>query len=98
MKKNRYKKLLAAVTMSAIVLSAVPVYAAAQNLESFEKNASLTLKRESSVSIGDPNADGGVAEIVSYSSQKGYAYVVNGQDAYWTSIKCRTESSHRIKA
>lgn len=37
MKKNRYKKLLAAVTMSAIVLSAVPVYAAAQNLESFEK-------------------------------------------------------------
>lgn len=81
MKKNRYKKLLAAVTMSAIVLSAVPVYAAAQNLESFEKNASLTLKRESSVSIGDPNADGGVAEIVSYSSQKGYAYVVNGQDA-----------------
>ena len=51
MKKNRYKKLLAAVTMSAIVLSAVPVYAAAQNLESFEKNASLTLKRESSVSI-----------------------------------------------
>ena len=47
---------------------------------SFEENAALTMERLSSIQIGNPNADGGVAEIVSYNADTKEAYVVNGQD------------------
>ena len=49
-------------------------------LNSFEENAVLTMERLSSINIGTPNADGGVAEIVSYNADTKEAYVVNGQD------------------
>ncbi len=47
---------------------------------SFEENANLTMERLNSLSIGTPNADGGVAEIVAYNADRKEAYVVNGQD------------------
>ncbi len=47
---------------------------------SFEEQADLTLSRLSSISIGETNPDGGVAEIVAYNSDTKEAYVVNGQD------------------
>ena len=56
-----------------------PVVPAYRN-ESFEENAALTLSRLNSLQIGTPNADGGVAEIVSYNADRKEAYVVNGQD------------------
>lgn len=47
---------------------------------SFEENAKLTLELLSSVSVGTPDADGGVAEIAAYNSDREELYVVNGQD------------------
>ena len=48
--------------------------------DSFEEAAALTLSRLNSVSIGEANKDGGVAEIVAYNRDRKEAYVVNGQD------------------
>lgn len=47
--------------------------------DSFNSEASLQLSRTGDVSLGTANADGGVAEIVSYNPDNGKAYVVNGQ-------------------
>ncbi len=47
--------------------------------EGFEASAAVQLTRTGDVSLGSANADGGVAEIVSYNSDNGKAYVVNGQ-------------------
>lgn len=56
-----------------------PVEGAFQD-SSFAENAPLTLKRLNSISIGDPDPDGGVAEIVAYNADAKEAYVVNGKD------------------
>ena len=47
---------------------------------SFEEDAALTLQRLNSIRIGEPDADGGVAEIVAYNGDTKEAYVVNGKD------------------
>ena len=47
--------------------------------DSFNGEASLQMSRTGDVSLGTANADGGVAEIVSYNPDNGKAYVVNGQ-------------------
>ncbi|PWM51472.1 MAG: hypothetical protein DBX60_06725, partial [Bacillota bacterium] len=49
--------------------------------DSFEKDAALTLKKAGGIKLGEANADGGVAEIVSYNADNGKAYVVNGQES-----------------
>lgn len=46
----------------------------------FETGAALTLERTGQMSIGEANADGGVAEIVAYDTENQKAYVVDGQD------------------
>ena len=46
---------------------------------SFENGAALTLDRTGDVTLGEADPDGGVAEIVSYNSDNGKAYIVNGQ-------------------
>ena len=82
---NKMKKIILGMLLSGGATSSLvtPLYAenlnVKQNLQSFVEDAQLTLKRESTLKLGEANADGGVAEIVSYSSKKGYAYVVNGQ-------------------
>ena len=38
-------------------------------------------KRRGGITLGEANADGGVAEIVAYNADTGKAYVVNGQDS-----------------
>lgn len=47
--------------------------------DSFNGEASLQMSRTGDVVLGTANADGGVAEIVSYNPDNGKAYVVNGQ-------------------
>ena len=82
---NKMKKIILGMLLSGGAASSLvtPLYAenlnVKQNLQSFVEDAQLTLKRESTLKLGEANKDGGVAEIVSYSSKKGYAYVVNGQ-------------------
>lgn len=46
----------------------------------FETEAVLNLEKTAGISIGTPNPDGGVAEIVAYNSDNQKAYVVNGQE------------------
>lgn len=47
--------------------------------DSFNGEASLQMSRTGDVALGTANADGGVAEIVSYNPDNNKAYVVNGQ-------------------
>lgn len=47
--------------------------------DSFNGEAPLQMSRTGDAVLGTPNADGGVAEIVSYNPDNGKAYVVNGQ-------------------
>lgn len=47
---------------------------------SFEEQAAVTLSKTGSITIGNSNADGGVAEIVAYNADNQCLYVVNGQD------------------
>lgn len=47
--------------------------------DSFNGEASLQMSRTGDVVLGTANADGGVAEIVSYNPDNKKAYVVNGQ-------------------
>ena len=47
--------------------------------DSFNGEAPIQMSRTGNAVLGTPNADGGVAEIVSYNPDNGKAYVVNGQ-------------------
>ncbi len=72
-----------AIALAACILSGGGlVFATNETLreDAFEQDADLTLELLNSVSIGEANADGGVAEIVAYNSDRSEAYVVNGQD------------------
>lgn len=60
---------------------------------SFQTDAPLQLDRTGDVSLGTPNADGGVAEIVSYNSDNGKAYVVNGQQGLLNVVTVNADGS-----
>lgn len=49
--------------------------------DSFEADAALTLRKAGGITLGEANADGGVAEIVAYNADTNKAYVVNGQQS-----------------
>lgn len=61
--------------------------------DSFEKDAALILSRTGQVSIGEPNADGGVAEIVAFNKDENCLYVVNGQDGILEVLDLGTDGS-----
>lgn len=47
--------------------------------DGFAENAALGMIKKGGITLGDPDKDGGVAEIIAYNSRNGKAYVVNGQ-------------------
>ena len=49
--------------------------------EGFAADSLLTMRKKGTVTLGDADADGGVAEIVAYNTDNKKAYVVNGQDS-----------------
>ena len=46
--------------------------------DGFTADAALTVNKVGGITLGEANADGGVAEIVAYNADNGKAYVVNG--------------------
>ena len=60
---------------------------------SFENGAALTLDRTGDVTLGEADPDGGVAEIVSYNSDNGKAYIVNGQQGLLNVVNVNEDGS-----
>lgn len=63
----------------------------------YEENAAIQLTRTGDVSLGSANADGGVAEIVSYNEDNGKAYVVNGQDGLLYVVDVKADGSLAVE-
>lgn len=59
----------------------------------FEEGAELTLARTGNVTLGTADPEGGVAEIVSYNSDNGRAYVVNGQQGLLNIVPVNEDGS-----
>ena len=61
--------------------------------DSFEQAARLTMQKAGGIALGTPNADGGVAEIVSFNADTGKAYVVNGQESVLNIFDVKADGS-----
>lgn len=99
----KWKKFIAGATAAGITLSLIPAAGAASAAEtttrnhSFEESASLLLEKTGTATLGTPNADGGVAEIVSYNSDTREAYVVNGQNGVLDVVTLNADGSLTLK-
>lgn len=60
---------------------------------SFSDEAALVLEKTGGITIGEANADGGVAEIVAYNADNRKAYVVNGQAGVLNVIPVNADGS-----
>ena len=63
----------------------------------FEENAALGIEKKGGITLGEANADGGVAEIVAYNADNGKAYVVNGQDSLLNVFDVNADGSFGAK-
>ena len=61
--------------------------------DSFEETARLTMQKAGGITLGTPNADGGVAEIVSFNADTNRAYVVNGQESVLNIFDVKADGS-----
>ena len=61
--------------------------------DSFEEAARLTMQKAGGITLGTPNADGGVAEIVSFNADTNRAYVVNGQESVLNIFDVKADGS-----
>ena len=61
--------------------------------DSFEEAARLTMQKAGGITLGTPNADGGVAEIVSFNADTNKAYVVNGQESVLNIFDVKADGS-----
>ena len=61
--------------------------------DSFEEAARLTMQKAGGIALGTPNADGGVAEIVSFNADTNRAYVVNGQESVLNIFDVKADGS-----
>lgn len=61
--------------------------------DSFDEGAPIQLSRTGDVTLGTADADGGVAEIVSYNPDNGKAYVVNGQEGMLNVVTVNEDGS-----
>ena len=61
--------------------------------DSFEEAARLTMQKAGGIALGTPNADGGVAEIVSFNADTNKAYVVNGQESVLNIFDVKADGS-----
>ena len=61
--------------------------------DSFEEAARLTMQKAGGITLGEANADGGVAEIVSFNADTGKAYVVNGQESVLNIFDVKADGS-----
>lgn len=63
----------------------------------FEESAALGIEKKGGITLGEANADGGVAEIVAYNADNGKAYVVNGQDSLLNVFDVNADGSFGAK-
>ena len=63
----------------------------------FEEDAALGIEKKGGITLGEANADGGVAEIVAYNADNGKAYVVNGQDSLLNVFDVNADGSFGAK-
>ena len=61
--------------------------------DSFEEAARLTMQKAGGITLGEANADGGVAEIVSFNADTNKAYVVNGQESVLNIFDVKADGS-----
>ena len=61
--------------------------------DGFEADAALGVVKKDGIRLGDANADGGVAEIVSYNADNKKAYVVNGAASILNVFDVREDGS-----
>ena len=61
--------------------------------DSFEQAARLTMQKAGGITLGEANADGGVAEIVSFNADTNRAYVVNGQESVLNIFDVKADGS-----
>ena len=61
--------------------------------DSFEEAARLTMQKAGGITLGEANADGGVAEIVSFNADTNRAYVVNGQESVLNIFDVKADGS-----
>lgn len=61
--------------------------------DSFEQAARLTMQKAGGITLGEANADGGVAEIVSFNADTNKAYVVNGQESVLNIFDVKADGS-----